>query len=34
MIGKRIQELRHTKRLSRKDLAKILGVTERTIGFL
>ncbi|MCM8901236.1 helix-turn-helix domain-containing protein [Caldicoprobacter algeriensis] len=33
MIGKRIRELRDMKQLSRKDLAKVLGVTERTIGF-
>jgi len=33
MIGKRIRELRDMKQLSRKDLAKILGVTERAIGF-
>lgn len=33
MIGKRIKELREKNNMTQKDLSKIIGVTDRSIGY-
>jgi len=33
MLGKRLKELRESKKLTQKDLADQLGLTDATIGF-